>query len=199
MRMRIGAGGLTLLLGFGLLPLWLAMIYVLVGSIGSGSAYFAAAGWYVVFALPACLITVMIAGITIATHAVVHEAHRRNAAVGVFLVLCAVAGVGADRLWMRYEAQQRELQDEFGVARALVRKSDAVHQAVGASFNVDHGSKFVGGPGARPLWYAFKVSGSQTRYVVVSVSRAAGKPVLAVTCVAHREPSATDLAKRFCP
>lgn len=128
--------GILLFGGFGLLPLWVAIVGVVQGAEGrpATSEYWAAAPWFIVMAVPASAITLGMAGVPWAVYASMRGEHARRLkwAVGAFVATCAlVALVAAGVMWrMRGTEDDREYLEQ--AAEQLVLRDPRVTAHAGA-------------------------------------------------------------------
>ena len=119
-------------LSFGLLPLWLAIIFVLEGSADGDPSYWIVAPWLIILALPLCGVTLLIAALT-------HRAYQNTQGTSeqkfggaarlwglqVALVLAALL-----TLWFVRAHRERNDAGDEEAGRLLVERSDWVAKQV---------------------------------------------------------------------
>ena len=102
------------LLGFGLLPFWVASIFVWRGSIGASADYWNVAPWLIVISLPACAITLGIAIVTVIVYGRTAGEPRDKfrAAAKRFGVLASICALLAG-LWYLSLVKRQEHNDDL--------------------------------------------------------------------------------------
>jgi hypothetical protein len=173
-------------LGFGLLPFWVAVAYVIVKGSGAGvpSEYWAAAPWLVFTAIPFCAITLTVATLTYGAYTATsgdpsQKLKRAGASFG--LLLCVVlAGVGF--FWNRHAPNKTNAKAEQETGRLLVENSDLVKSAAPPRFEVSLSSSTF--DGSRLTYYVRSPDSSTDAVMaIVDVSRNSGQPELHLACV----------------
>lgn len=109
--------------GFGLLPLWASVIFVYAGSLQSRSSeYWNVAPWLIVMAIPFCVITLVIAGVTYAVYVSNKgsASQKLTRAAGAFALLWVVVLAGAGFIWNRHRANQADIAAEKAAAKQFV-------------------------------------------------------------------------------
>lgn len=126
----------ALLLGvFGFLPLWVAIVVLVLGGWGrpETDAYWTVAPWMVVAAVPLSGITLLIA---FATMAVFNRAsgdgpRKLRSALASLLGFVALAAVGAGLIWLNYQRNERRSRSETAAALEFVKTNPEVIRAAG--------------------------------------------------------------------
>ena len=160
------------LLGFGLLPLWAASIFVWRGSIGASAEYWNVAPWLIVFSLPVCAITLAIAIVTLVVHARKTGERREKfrAAAKTFSALVGICALLAAVWYLMLMRRQEHNQDLRQRAVALVRSHPAVVQEFGPEFQTGIATVTFA-EYRRPTRFEIRVqSNGKQQYAVVDVS-----------------------------
>lgn len=186
-------------IGFGLLPVIAASIFVYVGSLsyhGPSSEYWTVAPWYIIAAMPVSLVTFSIATITLLVCAGVSgsRSRKRRVASGAFALMVLVAVGAAGLYWMNQKKQKQNLKDEQFLAQEFVRKNPTVIQAVGETFEV-YPAVVVG---QVPVRYEFSVRSGATVYAIVDVFRVSGRPEFSLACMTPVSIGYRDSSKHPC-
>ena len=113
---------------FGLLPFWVSIVNLILGSKGSTSNYWAVAPWLVILSIPYCFITLGIAGATYKVYDSTSGCHSRKLkyAGRFFVVLSIVAIVVVKLIWYWYENKEKEAKAIQESGRILVERSALV-------------------------------------------------------------------------
>lgn len=168
---------------FGLLPLWISIGYVLLGSKGAPGDYWNVAPWLVVAGVFASAITLAIAGVTyLVYNATSGERERKiKLAAACLLVLTAAATFGGS--YFRASRQQVEKNKEVG--RELVRRSEIVRSMMPPEFDVSVRSTI--NYSDRPPRYIYRVhspqSSERSLIVIADATEGAVGPTLTVQCI----------------
>lgn len=176
-------GKLAFIAGFGLSPLWLAIVLLWLGARGAGAEYWTAAPWLLLVALPACLITLLIALATLAVYdrSSGIESRRRSIAINAFLLLVIAVTAATGVLWLRHEQKQREIEIEQRLVLDFVREEKRVAEAAGGPFTTSlMATTLVQGT---PVRYEVAVYAPNTVYALVDVARSPSGPVFSLACV----------------
>ena len=186
-------------IGFGLLPVIAASVFVYVGSLGyhgPSSEYWAVAPWYIIAAMPVSLVTFSIATITLLVYGGVSGGHsrKRGIASASFALMVLVAVGVAGLYWMNQKTQKQDLKNERFLAQEFVRKNPAVIQAVGEKFEV-YPAVVVG---QVPIRYEFSVRSDATVYAIVDVSRKSGRLEFSLACITPTSIGYRDSSKHPC-
>jgi hypothetical protein len=199
----------ALIFGYGLLPLWAAIVVVYVGGrVSQSSEYWNVAPWLIVVSVPACAVTVLIAVITLSVHARVSgdKARRFRWAASSFLALNVVVGLIVGALWLRHESLQRELEIEKGLALEFVKKHDDVIRKAGARSSISLSSYTNSGDGL-PVRYEFSIDAgdpgqsdpdSRYEFAIVGVSGPRGNREFSLECITHVPMGKRDSHKHPC-
>jgi hypothetical protein len=171
------------LLGFGLLPVWVATIAMFLGSLQSSrsSDYWAAAPWLVIFSIPFCGATLLIAAATLVRQASASgdRVQKNKAARSLFwslvLLACVIVGVW----WVRHEYRQRGLKVEEGLALEFVRNHDAVIQGGSRDPSPSLVATTKTNAGV-PVTYEI---GTPLGYAIVSVNESSGRRQFNLDCI----------------
>jgi hypothetical protein len=160
------------LLSFGLLPFWVASIFVWRGSIGAPADYWNVAPWLIVISLPACAITLGIAIVTVIVYGRTAGEPRDKfrAAAKRFGVLASICALLAGLWYLTLMKRQEHNEDLRERAIALVRSHPAVVQEFGPEFTAGIAS-MTAGSDERPKRFEVRVnSDAKRRYAIVDVS-----------------------------
>jgi hypothetical protein len=186
---------LALFLGYGLLPLWGAVVIVFVGGLRSRSSeYWAAAPWLIVVSVPMCVATLSVCAITVAVRAGASgdEGRKFRIAARAFWSLNLVIGAIVGALWLRHESLENERKMEEGLALDFVRNHSAVIHRAGSNPAVTPASSTTRSSDAMPFRYEFSVDtrnrserthGARYIFAIVSVSRSSGKREFTLDCL----------------
>lgn len=165
--------------GFGLAPLWVSTFVVISGSRGASSEYWNAAPWLIVFAIPVCGITLIIAAIT---HAI---ANRMSSATPATAVILAGLALSVAVVWKvesreyankTSPAEEQRLAERFVEAHPdVVRITDGISTAHVTGTSTRWGK--VVQYHAETFRYPTKVM------ITVAVTRSDGVPRFKLTCM----------------
>jgi hypothetical protein len=196
--------------GFGLLPLWLAIVLVVAGDSGS-SDYWTAAPWVIFAAVPVCTVTLVIAAITSAVYRATNADHPRKLkrAAAIFGVL-VVAGVSTVAfLLIRYDNKRLDRAAEGQAARSFVENHEAVRSATPAISRAMYFGTAVD-PNGDDYRYVFSLYSPDTPYfaeapdrgiyAIVDVDRGSGRAVFKLRCIVpKKDPRGWDFKDDPCP
>jgi hypothetical protein len=184
---------------FGLLPFWASLVVLIVGGTGGSSAYWVAAPWMVVIAVPYCAITLAMVAVTHGVYVATggDSARKLKFAAGCFVLLSAVVLAGIAMVWNHHEAEKAELKALQEAGRVLVERHPLVTSTAPAGFRVSI-STWQSRYGA-PVRFIYFVDspGLPGFKVIVDVSRSSTEPQLELACmIAVRDyqnlPAGTD-------
>lgn len=92
--------------GFGFLPLWVAIAVVCLGSLRASAPfeYWAVAPWLIIFSVPVCVVTLVIALVTLVIYNRTpgNPSQKSKIAATSFLLCVLVVGAIAAALWVRH-------------------------------------------------------------------------------------------------
>ena len=125
-------------LAFGLLPAWIALALMLLGSMHRSPEYWAAAPWLLVLAVPMCAVTLAMAGVTHAVHArATGSASRRLRRAGSALAaMAAIVLALIALLWLRHARGEAGVDRLREQGQALVLRSALVAGLAPPGFEV---------------------------------------------------------------
>jgi hypothetical protein len=181
--------------GYGLLPLWGAIVVVFIGSLSSGSRdYWNVAPWLIIFSIPICVATLLAATMILAVHAyaIGDEVAKKKAATKAFWWVNAVfvAIVGA---WLLYLAGLKwESDNDEKNARHFVQTHGTVVQQFGPEAELRVISWSARGPRELPSQYEFEIDAKRplgpspdSRYIsaIVDVKASPGKRLFVLRCI----------------
>jgi hypothetical protein len=179
------------ILGFGLLPIWVASAIVYYGSLGASatSGYWNVAPWLIVLAIPVCAVTLAIAGVTIAVHRRTEGEPSRKWRFSTLTFAMLVVAVGAaGGAWWNY---RRELQNEWQHAVEFVRTDRTIAELVGREPRAE--LTWTRRRNGTPAFYGVAASGTRTVYAVVAVSRSwVRTPEFAIACISREDIRSED-------
>jgi hypothetical protein len=184
----------------GLLPFWAGIVVLILGARRAPSSddYWAGAPWLLIYVIPLCLITLVIAAVTYVVYVRIRGDWWRKliGAAACFAVMSTVVLIGgAD--WVKgyaakhaeKEAHERAIEQ---AGRLLVERSDLVASAAPRGFRV--GLRFSTSNAAGELisltYYIYSPDhpGSEF-YAFVDVTRSTGEPQLQLLCVIAKRDS----------
>ncbi len=123
-----------LYLGFGLLPFWSSIVYVNLGSPGSGHAqeYWAVAPWVIILAAPYSAITLAMAGIITFVDKVDAEDRSRRSryAMVCFVLFLAIVLVAMEHVWSRNPPKAMTANQAARAAEYFVEKNSEIAMVV---------------------------------------------------------------------
>ncbi len=125
-------------IGYGLSPFWAVSAVVFIGGLFSRGDYWNAAPWLVVFSIPICGATVLVAVITLILHASADGDPARKKAVATkwFWALNALLIVIAGLWWLQVKSLNRDIETEKTRALEFVRSHETVVQRFGPDLHV---------------------------------------------------------------
>ena len=173
---------------FGLLPFWISLVYVILGSIGRSSEYWAAAPWLVIAAVPFCAVTLVMAAVTYAVYAATggDPSRKLKYAGGCFALLSAVVLIGIGFFWNRHATKQESKKEIQETGRAVVERSALVASIAPAGFRVGlYSSQFdASGELVRLTYYVYSIDNfARSVMAIVDVPRSSAGLQLRVACV----------------
>jgi hypothetical protein len=189
---------LVLFAGFGLLPLWATVVFLLFGSHGpyGGADFWNTAPWLFFVAVPLCAFTLGIATVTtVVFAATTGSASKKYAAstASFFGLIALTLGI-ASRL-----SHQND------------RKPMAVHTTMGLVAWVQGNQEVIDAAGGNPkvsVWYTREHKGAKrnvmvaygqhTVYPIVDVAGSPDNATFTLACVSMTLPAATDASKDVC-
>lgn len=182
-------------IGYGLLPLWAAIVAVWIGSLYSNSSeYWNVAPWLIVVAIPVCAATLGVATVTLLVHGSVRgEPSRKTrmaiaAFVGMNLVLVAIAG----GLWLRSAGVERDIEAEKVRVLEFVRGHAMVVERFGTDIGVSIVSYRTDSDDTLPRRYEVSIDtkrpqgtdpNSQYVYAIVGVRASADRRDVVLECL----------------
>jgi hypothetical protein len=190
--------------GFGLLPLWSAVVVVVIGDTGT-SDYWAAAPWLIVAAIPACVLTLAIAGITYtvyrATKGDPSAKLRRAAGAFGFLVVAVLMAAGIGRI--RYKDKESDLAAERQAAQGFVENNEEIQRAAPASARASlHSATFDKNNVVFRYTFSFYSPDVPDGWIkaVLDVDRSSGQAVFKLRCIISKnDPPNRKINNDPCP
>ena len=175
---------ISLLFGFGLLPLWAALAFIVFGFMTMSSEHAGMTLWALVPAIPACAATLAIASVCITIYSRVEGDQRRKLFIsGCFLsaaLLLLFAAGGT--FWMKKKGTEQDILAERAHAEEFVRTNLAVRSEVGEPSTVSVNSYTIDRAGPMPTVYDVTVVGTKTVYAIVEVDRKTRPPIFILRC-----------------
>ena len=158
---------------YGLLPFWAALAFIVFALLTVGNDHAAVAFWALVPAIPACGVTLAIAGVTLAVHSRAKGAPTRKLRVASTFVTAAssvlvIAGVV---LWLNKRGNDQDLQAEIIRVEEFTRVNETVRAAAGEPLTTSVNSYTIDLSAPLPTTYDVRVTGSKTVYAIVEVDR----------------------------
>jgi hypothetical protein len=171
------------ILGFGLLPLWVATVVVFLGGLlpSRSSEYWAVAPWLVIASIPVCGVSLFIALATLTRHALASgdRTQKYGAARSLFWSLTLLAGVIVGALWLRHEYRQHDFKLEEGLAIEFVKSHALVIQKGGGGSSPSMVAITKNHDGV-PVKYEI---GMRLGYAIVSVVQLSGHREFNLDCI----------------
>jgi hypothetical protein len=176
---------ILILIGFGLLPLWANVAAILYAIASNNNDLAFVAMWALAVAVPACVVTLAMAGASIAAHNRTDGSAARKSgnAIGILVtatVACIFVGLA---LWGREKDKQTALRAEARVVEAYAAREPSVVAAVGESRTSKVVTTQLLQDDPRPSVYGVEVQGSRTLYAFIGVSRRGSQRNLSLLCV----------------
>ncbi|MES3020620.1 MAG: hypothetical protein V4857_03440 [Pseudomonadota bacterium] len=168
--------------GIGLLPLWVALVLMMVKSIGQPSNYWLTAPFMVVMALPFCLISMALAALPVLVYKSTSgdPNKKMTRAVVCTLLFIALLLAGAGFLWKQKLGNKADWETDVATAQLLVESSPVVQAA--APFRVTLYNSSTDGD--RSMEFLVSSEGSpRTLMAFVDVDRESGRPEYRLRCV----------------
>lgn len=191
---------LVLLLGFGGLPLWLAILFIFYSYSTMSGEYAGMTLWSLVPALPATLATTVIAMATVGIYSGVKGSQNRKAAVASsFFVLANIALliVVAEPFWEKRQAEKK-INLERPQVEQFVTRNAHVHAQVGAPKTVSIVSYTTLRDDLMPSTYDVGVEGSEQIYAIVKVNRTKEPTTFSLECTTKLYMGQRDARKGPC-
>jgi hypothetical protein len=177
---------------FGFLPLWAAIVAMVVGSFlttSSSDAYWTVAPWLIVAAIPACGVTLIISAI-LAARARRHGEQAHNSVISGrdLALLCATLAVLGVAWWMHSRNEARELRAEQVRLIEYVKQHEEVVRRFGNVKEVNlHSSA-----DKPPVSYSVSIlvqrgearMPTRYEYAIVAVRNEGGERRFALRCIA---------------
>jgi hypothetical protein len=188
------------IVGFGLLPLWISIAWLLVESrnYSNSAEFWHVAPWLVFGGAMFCQYTLAIAGAAIAVFYVAKGTPERKwrfaGTTFVALVLSAAAWLG----YGFFSRSARDADQKVEIANVLqfVRDSAVVREVIGDELDVRLSTHVVNGDGeavklevaVSPITKKFRERTDKTQYAIVNVSRTNGHPTYKIRCLTPVHP-----------
>jgi hypothetical protein len=182
----------------GLSPIWVAVAIVVFMAMGD-SETLVASPWLIVWAIPACAVSLPIALVTLAVYSGVSgdQSRKMKYATTVFVSALVAVGVGIAVYFAKQETLAQDLKREPDLVAEFIRKQEAVRLVVGDIGKVTFES-YTTSPGTAPVRYFFQVDGSKTAFAVVKVDRSGSAPTFIFLCTTDLAPGQRDPVKDVC-
>ena len=158
----------------GLLPLWAAILYFLYALMTMPGDHAAMTLWFLVLAIPACGVSLPIAGGTIMVESLVSgDAARKKKGAIVFFAGCILAlAVAAQYQALEKKKREHRQRAELIHVQQFVLTHDAVREAAGSPLQVASPVGSAREPSAMPFEYEVAVTGSARKlYAIVRPNR----------------------------
>ena len=172
------------IVGFGLLPLWAALAFIAYAFATMRSDQAGMAFWALLPAIPACGVTVLIAGLgsAIYTRTAGDSGRKWTFSAGFVSLACLALAMGG--VWYVLVKQKNEqiLLHEQGLVVRFVQENDEVRREVGGSPTVSIASYSLLSSGPLPVWYDISVKGTKTVYAIVEVDRSTKPTTFHLRC-----------------
>lgn len=190
------------LVAFGLSPLWLDLALLACSLLAGNQNLAFIASWLLVLAVPACVVTMLIARTAVAVHRRTVGSDRakllNSGAVAAGASLLCVLVIIA--LWSRKQDETAALRAEAQVVEAFVAADPAVVAIVGTPTRTAVVTSTSGHSDSRPSRYEVAAHGSATVYAIVGVTRSGSQRQLRLLCttptyMGHRSPASDPCAK----
>jgi len=193
--MRIG-----FLIGFGLLPLWAALAFIAIAFATTRSDHAGMSLWALVVAIPACAVTLLIAGAGSVVHSRTAGDAKRKQRFSVGFVSLACLGLVASGVWYALNRQKNEqiLQHEQGLVLRFVQESAVIRNAAGEPLQVSSSSYTIGNSGPLPVNYDVQVKGTRTIYAIVGIDRTTRPTTFRLLCTTPLYSGQRDPSKGAC-
>ena len=191
---------LVLLLGFGGLPLWLAILFVFYSYSTMSGEYAGMALWALVPALPATLATTAIAMATVGIYSGVNGSKKRKACVASsFFALASIALliVVAKPFWEKRQAE-KEIEHERPQVEQFVTQNAHINAQVGAPKAVSIVSYTTLRDDLMPSTYDVGVEGSEQIYAIIKVNRTKERTTFSLECTTKLYMGHRDARKGPC-
>ena len=187
-------------LGFGLLPLWAALVFIAFAVMTMSSEHAGMTLWAIVPAFPACAVTLAIAAVCTAIYSRVQGDHGRKLLIsGGFLsaalLLFVVAG---GTFWSNKKGTEQDILAEKARAEEFARNNLAVRSEVGEPSTVSVNSYTIDRAGRMPTVYDVTVVGTKTVYAIVEVDRKTKPPTFSLRCTTPLYMGQREVFKSRC-
>lgn len=158
--------------------------------------------WALVVAIPACAVTLAIAGVSVSIHSRAQGTPVKKISKSVAFVAtaCILIAFAALALWGHRQDEQMALKSEASTVEAFVRDDPSVVALIGPPKSSSIVVSTIERSGPLPTRYEVSVDGTTTIYAVVSVQRSGNKRELHVVCntaiyFGHRESGKDPCAR----
>jgi hypothetical protein len=188
------------LVGFGLLPMWAAFALIAFAFATMRSDQAGMTLWALVAAIPACAVTLSIAGVALAIHSGAAGDRQRKfrlsaTFVGVACLVLVLIGLG---LWLKKQSNDEDLRIEKADIEEFVKGNAAARAAAGEPFRVSISSYSIGRDGPLPTTYDVSVMGPQTIYAIVTVDRKTKPATFKLLCTTPLSIGQRETSKGPC-
>jgi len=181
---------------FGLLPLWVAIGIVIFFAIHSDDSL-TVTPWFIIFSIPACAVTLLIALASLKVHAYI-EGDQSRKVLGATITLIGALSVVALVMWMYQVRQERRaiyINQESALVAMFLRNNEAVQHAVGDLTELSLISSAIPHSSWLPVRYEFSIHGAKPVTVIVEIDRQGKVPVFVLASMTSL-PATRDIRMR---
>ena len=187
--------------GFGLLPLWAALAFVIFGFATMESDQAGMTLWSFIPAIPACAVTVSIAAVTLAIHSRTIGNKLRKLGMSAAFLVAATAFLACIvfAFWMKRQANENSLNLEKTKVEEFVKNNEAVRTAAGEPLSLVYICSYsMDKSGPMPKVYDVSVKGQKQIYAIVNVDRQNKLVTFKLACTTSLYMGQRDASKGAC-
>lgn len=181
---------------FGLLPLWVAIGIVIFFALRDSDSL-VVTPWALIFSIPACAVTLLLAFATLKVHAYI-EGDQSRKVFGAAITLLGTLSVVALLIWMyqvRQDKRATYIKEESVLAANFLRNNEVVLNAVGNVTEISLMSSAIPHSGWLPVRYDFSIQGAKPVTAIVEIDRKSKVPVFVLADV-NSLPPTSDISMK---
>jgi hypothetical protein len=175
---------ITFFLGYGLLPVWAALAFIVYGFMTMRPDHAGMTLWALAPAIPACAVTLLVAGSALLIESRTSgDRHRKLRVAATFVagasLLLILVGL---MFWQKKQGNTEAQEVEQLHVEEFVKSNADVRGAAGTPLRVSVASISFGRSESMPVFYDVSVVGTKTIYAIVEIDRRAKEPLFILKC-----------------
>jgi hypothetical protein len=186
---------------FGLLPFWAAIAFVIFAYATMSGDRAGMTLWAFVVAIPACAITLAIAGVTLAVgaNAAGDAQRKRKVSFAFFLLALLALALVAQYFWMKRQDNEQQLRREKERVTEFVATHPNILAETGEPMHASIASYALPSSDSMPVQYDVSASGKvRTVYAIVTADRMFSPSKLVLVCTTHLSMGQRESSKGAC-